>query len=380
MTGGAVAASSHEGAAPGLPEAVDPAVPRTLSPYGTHQPGVAAPTPRVSRLVALDLHPDTDRAALGRLMRRWTGTIEAATQGRASPGDTARDLAQGNVDLSVTVGWGNTTIERAGLSRPSCLAEVPAFAHDRLQPSWTGGDLLLLAGAADDTSLTHVIRRLLLDAQPFASLRWEQVGSWRGLDADQAPTTGRNLFGQVDGTANPVPEEAAFAETVWVREPAWLAEGTTLVVRRIRMDLDTWEELTRDEQERSVGRRLGNGAPLGGDAEQDEPDFTLRDAGDRPVIPVNAHIRRAHPSVNGGAQILRRGMNWTEFDARSGNRDAGLLFCSFQADIDAQFNRIQRSLDRDDALNEWTTAIGSAAFAILPGFEQGDWLGSSALA
>ncbi len=52
---------------------------------------------------------------------------------------------------------------------------------------------------------------------------------------------------------------------------------------------------------------------------------------------------------------------------------------SFQADIDSQFTPIQRRLDRGDALNTWTTAVGSATFAILPGFEEGGWLGEPLL-
>ena len=36
-------------------------------------------------------------------------------------------------------------------------------------------------------------------------------------------------------------------------------------------------------------------------------------------------------------------------------------------------------LDELDQLNEWTTAIGSAVFVVLPGFEDGSWLGESLL-
>ena len=354
-------------------------MPTSLSPYGAHQPGIAAATPRANRLLSLDLQRGVTREALGRLMRLWTGTIEAVTQGRAAPGDTARDLAQANTDLSIIVGWGPRTLARAGLDRPACLAPVPPFRHDRLQEHWSGGDLVLLVGAADDTTVSHVVRRLVKDAAPFATLRWDQAGSWRGLDRDQAPTTGRNLFGQVDGTANPRPDDPMFDSTVWVKRPDWLAGGSTLVVRRIRMDLDTWDKLTRDEQERSVGRDLSVGAPLGGERERDQPDFHSRDEGGRLLIPTNSHVRRSHPSFNGGAQILRRGMNYTAFDPATRQHESGLIFCSFQADIDEQFNRIQRSLDESDQLNTWTTAIGSAEFAILPGFEPGGWLGEHAL-
>lgn len=376
-SGGAALAGAAE-APSGPARGPDGVLAGTVSPYGEHQPGVTAPTPRTTRLVALDLRAGVDAEALGRLMRLWTGDIVAATQGRPAPGDTAPDLAQENTDLTVTVGWGLTLFDKVGLGehRPDGLVGVPPMRHDRLQRRWNGGDLLLMVGAADDTTVVHGLRRLLLDAAPFADVRWEQAGSWRGLDAEHRPTTGRNLFGQVDGTANLHPDHPLFGPTVWANGPAWFAGGTTLVVRRIRMDLTTWDELTRDEQERSIGRDLATGAPLTGGEERDAMDLAAVDEGGRLVIPANAHSRLSHPSLNGGARIFRKGLNYT---TEGVDREAGLLFLSFQADVESQFTRIQRRLDHHDALNEWTTAIGSAEFAVLPGFSEGGWLGQRLL-
>ncbi len=59
--------------------------------------------------------------------------------------------------------------------------------------------------------------------------------------------------------------------------------------------------------------------------------------------------------------------------------ESGLVFLAYQADLLDQFVPVQRSLDEADQLNEWTTTIGSAAFAVLPGFEQGSWLGEQLL-
>ncbi|MFN8193374.1 MAG: Dyp-type peroxidase [Nocardioidaceae bacterium] len=363
-------------------EQVRPVLPGTVSPFGAHQPGVTAPTPAVTRLLALDAKDGLDRDALGRLMRAWTGTIAAATQGRAAPGDTARDLAQANTDLTVTVGWGPGLFEKAGLAdqRPPALADIPPMEHDRLQDAWSGGDLLLMLSAADDTTVTHVARRLLLDSEPFARTRWEQEGSWRGLGADHLPHTGRNLFGQVDGTANLPEDDPLFDSTVWAKTPGWFAGGTTMVVRRIRMDLDLWDTLTRQEQERAIGRDLAVGAPLTGTHEREKPAWLAKDDAGKPVIPLDAHMRMSHAEFVGGARMLRRGVNYTTFDPHTGARESGLVFCSFQADVDAQFTPIQRNLDKGDALNAWTTAIGSAVFAILPGFTEDGWLGDTLLA
>ena len=361
-----------------------PAAPMsTVSPYGVHQPGMTTPTQRFGELVALDLLPGTDRDALARLMRLWTGDVVALTEGRPAPGDTAPDLASANADLTVTVGWGPAVFALSGLeaARPSGLAEVPPMRHDELDERWSGGDLLLHVAAGDGTTVAHAVRRLVSDAAPFARLRWRQHGFWNGFDAQGRAVTGRNLFGQVDGSANPQPGTALFDETVWARGPGWFSGGTTVVVRRIRMNLTTWDELTRHEQEAAIGRRLSDGAPLTGGREHDDVDLmAFGEAG--PVVPLHSHVRMSHPRMNGGARIFRKGLNYTYDTVEDGEprTEAGLLFLSYQADVARQFTPIQQRLDHADALNEWTTAIGSAVFAVLPGFAPGGWLGDSLLA
>ena len=49
----------------------------------------------------------------------------------------------------------------------------------------------------------HAVRRLVADATPFAKPAWRQTGFWNSTGPDGQPVTGRNLFGQVDGTGNP---------------------------------------------------------------------------------------------------------------------------------------------------------------------------------
>jgi dye decolorizing peroxidase len=351
---------------------------RTLSPYGAHQSGVVEPTQRFVELVALDLLPETDAEALGRLMRLWTGDVVALMAGRPAPGDTAPELAEPNTDLTVTVGWGPGVFELPGLAptRPPGLHEIPPMRHDRLESRWSGGDLLLVVGAHDGTSVAHAVRRMVADAAPFARMRWRQSGFWNGFGKDGSPATGRNLFGQVDGSANPTPGTRDFDKTVWATDPAWFEGGTTLVVRRIAMDLDHWDTATRSEQEASIGRRLADGAPLTGGGEADDLDLTATDEG-RPVVDMRAHARLAHPTMNNGHRIFRKGLSYTH-DGPDGT-ESGLVFLSFQADIARQFTPMQHRLDMHDLLNEWTTAVGSAVFAVLPGFREGGWLGETLL-
>ncbi len=361
--------------------------PPSPTPYGVHQPGVERPNARVTTVVALDL-PQVRRGsvaqgrdALARLLRLWGGDVVALSQSRGAPGDTAPGVASEASGLDVVIGLGTELVDQlVPQGAPPGLVDVPAFDIDQLQSRWSGGDAVLMVTGRDGTSVDHAVRRMLLDAEPFGRLRWRQQGSWNGYDADGSPVTGRNHFDQVDGTGNPALGSADFDQTVWIDEGAW-AGGSSLVVRRIQMDLEEWDRLKRFEMERTVGRDLDVGAPLTGSREHDDLDLEARDDRGELVIPRSAHARLSHPSRNGGRRIFRRGANYTEtVTGPDGTTvESGLVFLSFQASVADQFLPIQRRLAEGDALNEWTTTVGTASFAILPGFEKGSWPGEGLL-
>ena len=79
-------------------------------------------------------------------------------------------------------------------------------------------------------------------------------------------------------------------------------------------------------------------------------------------------------------RIFRRAYNYDDGLSEDGVADSGLLFASYQADVDRQFLPIQRRLAEADLLNDWTTPIGSAVFAIPPGCREGGWIGETLLA
>ena len=65
-----------------------------------------------------------------------------------------------------------------------------------------------------------------IDAVGWERLLNRQGSTWRRLDADHQPHTGRNLFGQVDGTGNLSPDHELFDSVVWTKTPSWFAGGT----------------------------------------------------------------------------------------------------------------------------------------------------------
>jgi dye decolorizing peroxidase len=373
-------ALTHPGATP-APTVEPLAGAGTVPFHGAHQAGIATAPQAHATLVALDLHEATDRDALRRMMQLLSDDAARLTQGVAALADSEPELALVPANLTVTFGFGPELVRRAltgSATAPAWLRALPAFTVDRLEDAWSGGDLLLQIAADDPLTVAHTQRMLLKDTRSFATVRWTQPGFRRARGSEASGTTMRNLFGQVDGTVNLEPGTADFDDLVWVRD-GWLAGGTSLVLRRIRMDLDKWDRLDRGGREQSVGRTLSNGAPLTGTHEHDEPDFEATTAIGFPVIAEFSHMRRAR-SEDTSQRIYRRGYNYDDAPIGAEVSNSGLLFVSYQADVDAQFVPLQQRLDELDLLNEWTTPVGSAVFAIPPGCAEGGFVGETILA
>lgn len=373
-------ASTGDAAAAAVADASSTVVGDAVVPFhGEHQAGIETPAQAHALFIALDLLDGTDASVLRRLMRILSDDAARLSRGEPALADTEPELALVPARLTVTFGFGPALVARAGRPAPSWLRPLPGFAIDRLQPAWSDGDLLLQLGADDPVTLAHAARMLLKDARSFGTVRWSQRGFRRAAGAEASGTTMRNLFGQVDGTVNPAPGSADFSDVVWVGDgPRWLDGGTGMVLRRIAMDLDGWDRVDRPGREFAVGRRLDTGAPLTGEAERDDPDFEAVTALGFPVISEVSHLRRAR-SDDPRERILRRGYNYDDAPAGASVSDAGLIFVSYQADVDRQFVPIQRRLDEVDLLNQWTTPIGSAVFAIPPGCDEGGYVGETLL-
>ncbi|MER7170981.1 iron uptake transporter deferrochelatase/peroxidase subunit [Streptomyces mesophilus] len=351
---------------------------------GEHQPGILEPLHARGHLIAFDLAPGAGRKEAAALLRRWSATAERLMRGEVSDGATAIALDAGPSSLTVTFGFGHSFFSRTGLEkqRPGSLDPLPPFSSDRLDPKRSDGDLWIQIGADDALVAFNALRALQKDAGSAARVRWQMNGFNRSPGATAHPMTARNLMGQVDGTNNPKPSESDFDRRIFVPasgDPSWMAGGSYAVVRRIRMLLDDWEKLSVDAQEKVIGRRKSDGAPLTGGTETTEPELDKVGAGGKLVIPADAHARISRPDQNGGAAMLRRPFSYHDGIAADGTPDAGLLFICWQADPLRGFTAVQRKLDRGDALSSFIRHESSGLFAVPGGPGKGEYVGQRLL-
>ncbi|GGM67111.1 Dyp-type peroxidase [Dactylosporangium sucinum] len=315
--------------------------------YGVHQSGITTPVLPFLQIAGFDVVA-RDRDGLIELLQTWT-RVAAELASRPSAA------------LSLTFGFGPALFAegRFGLAarRPPALTELPSFPGDSLDPAAGGGDLCIQICAQHPTTAHDAVRALVNAGRSNARLRWRQVGFRDGDDG--ADPTG--LFGFRDGTASlDLTSQQEQVDHLWVSDgPAWLHGGTYLVVRRIRLLLDTWDRTDIATQETIIGRRRDSNDRLGG-------------------VPT-AHVQLASPEANGGAKLLRRSYSYDAGTDPNGLMDAGLIFICFQRDPQRQFVAIQQRLGSSDPLNGYSQHLASGVFACPAGVERGSWIGASLL-
>ena len=349
--------------------------------HGRHQAGITTPLQSYGHLAAFDLLPGAGRAAAAGLLRRWSQTAETMTAGQPPDNDDQIALDAGPCSLTATFGFGHAFFVKVGLAAPAALVPMPPFPADALEPGRSDGDLWIQIGADDPLVAFHALRVLHRQAAGTARLRWQMNGFNRAPGATPRPMTVRNLMGQIDGTNNPKATDPGFDAKIFVTggSEAWMDAGSYAVVRRIRMLLDSWDQLPVNQQETVIGRRKSNGAPLSGGVETTLVDLTQVHPDGSLAIPADAHIRAAAAQSNGGATMLRRGFSYHDGYRPDGQPDAGLLFIAWQADPATGFIQVQRKLDGADHLTRFIRHESSAIFAVPGGTRPGQYVGQQLL-
>jgi deferrochelatase/peroxidase EfeB len=283
--------------------------------------------------------------------------------------------------LTVTVGLGASLFDgRYGLAgrRPTGLKPMPTFPDDALVEAECHGDVLLQLCANTEETLLHALRDISRETRGVLGPRWKIEGFLPSAQRESG--AGRNLLGFKDGSSNPdVANEKTMAELVWTgrEEQAWARGGTYAAVRIIRNRVEFWDRVSLSEQELMIGRDKAKGAPLGTDRELADPDYPSDPQGKR--IPLDAHIRLARPRTPAteGSRILRRSYNYSRGYDEADQLDMGLVFVSFQRNLETQFEAVQKRLE-GEPLVDYIVPTGGGYFFLPPGARGSqDWVGSA---
>ncbi len=198
------------------------------------------PQPVVSRLTSaavflvVTLHPDAQaRVAVRGLCGDMAGLLRAVG---------FRDLQS---QLSCIMAFGSDAWDRLfDGPRPRELhtfAEINGVHH---APS-TPGDLLFHVRATR-MDLCFEMAKQIMSRLGGAIATADEVHGFKYFDD-------RDLVGFVDGTENPVDAEAAEATLIGDEDPPF-AGGSYVIVQKYLHDLDGWNKLPVEQQERIVGR------------------------------------------------------------------------------------------------------------------------------
>jgi porphyrinogen peroxidase len=179
------------------------------------------------------------------------------------PGDAAEDAARGlcadmsalvravgfrdlNGYLSCVTGVGAQAWDRlTGLPRPAGLHPFRELRAGGRYAVATPGDLLFHIRAARMDLCFELATQITARLPGVASIV-DEVHGFSYFDE-------RDLLGFVDGTENPTGPDASRAAIIGPEEPAY-AGGSYVIVQKYVHDLDGWNALPVEEQERVIGR------------------------------------------------------------------------------------------------------------------------------
>lgn len=279
-----------------------------MKPMTAAQPGVLAPIPRHARYLTFALKQD------------------------AQPRDSLRALAARADGQACVVGLGAVLL----FAMQEEIEGLRPFPHHKGEgfeiPSTPAALWCWLRGEdrGEIVLRARSLGRILAPAfEPVGAIDAFRYG--RGLD----------LTGYEDGTENPRGQKAI--ETALVTGRGAGLDGSSFVaVQQWIHDLDRFEAMASQDQDKAIGRRRRDNKELGG-------------------APASAHVKRtAQESFSPEAFVLRRSMPWVDATR------AGLVFVAFGkslAAFEAQLKRMVGAEDGTaDALFTFTRPVSGAYF------------------
>jgi putative iron-dependent peroxidase len=169
--------------------------------------------------------------------------------------------------------------------RPAHLHPFRELVGRRHRAVATPGDLLFHI-RANEMFLCFELAQLIMSRLASAATIVDEVHGFKYFDE-------RDLLGFVDGTENPSGADAVTAVTVTAPDDPYFVGSSYVIVQKYLHDLQTWQALSTEEQERVVGRTKLNDVEL-----------------DDNVKPTNSHVALNTVTAPDGdeVQILRDNM------------------------------------------------------------------------
>ena len=251
---------------------------------------VAAPLTQVAIFLVLKINPGPDNS---NTVRSFCGDLAAIFRAVEF-----RDIEAG---LTCVLGFGSDAWDDLfGEPRPAELhpfREIDAGARHAVS---TPGDLLFHIRARRMDLCFELATQIMSRLGSSVSVV-DEVHGFRYFDD-------RDLLGFVDGTENPRGEEALKAVLIGSEDPEF-AGGSYVIVQKYTHDLDAWNELSTEVQERIIGRKKLS-------------DIELDDS----VKPTSAHSALTTIVENGEEKkILRDNMPF----GRAGHGEFGTYFIGY---------------------------------------------------
>jgi putative iron-dependent peroxidase len=205
-------------------------------PNNTPEPqAVCNPISRSAIFIVATVARGKDKADV---VRSWCGDIAALVRAVATRAPAA--------NLSCVCGFGADAWDLLfGAPRPASLHPFREFGQGDRRAIATPGDILLHI-RADHMDLCFELASQMLNKLGDAVTVVDEVHGFRYFDL-------RDMVGFVDGTENPSGTSAARYTIIDEEDPDF-AGGSYVIVQKYLHNLDAWNGLTVEQQEKIIGR------------------------------------------------------------------------------------------------------------------------------
>jgi putative iron-dependent peroxidase len=231
-------------------------------------------------------------------------------------GSSLRALAAQDAGEQRVVGFGRSLVASCGVEIPG-LRSFPVYEGAGLTVPSTPAALWCWLRGNDRGELVHETRTLTeLLEDGFESVDVIDAFCYRD---------GRDLSGYIDGTENPTGDQARQVAIVSTGG-AGIEASAFVSVQQWVHDLDSFEAMTQEERDNTIGRRQSDNQEL-----DDAPE--------------SAHVKRsAQESFDPEAFLLRRSMPYAQAETH------GLLFVAFGASLDPFEAQLRRMVGAEDGI------------------------------